>query len=75
VAVNDLAARYDIYRHTVIEHMVRQGVPRRYPRLGEDEVREAIRIYQSGSSGVGVEVGWVDLPYACRVEPPADSVW
>jgi transposase-like protein len=50
VAVNDLAARYDIDRHTVIEHMRRQGVPRRYPRLGEDEVREAIRIYQSGAS-------------------------
>ena len=32
VAVNDLAARYDIDRHTVIEHMRRQGVPRRYPR-------------------------------------------
>jgi hypothetical protein len=49
-AVNDLAARYDNDRHTVIDHVRRQGVPRRYPRLGEDEVREATRIYQSGAS-------------------------
>jgi len=65
VAVNDLAATYDIDRHTVIEHTRRQGVPRRYPRLGEDEVREAIRIYQSGESlattghRLGVDAGTV----------------
>ena len=28
----------------------RQGVPRRYPRLGETEVREAISLYYSGES-------------------------
>jgi dsRNA-specific ribonuclease len=50
VAVNDLAAQYGINRYTVIEHMRRQGVPRRYPRLGETEVRQAISLYYSGES-------------------------
>ena len=50
VAVNDLATQYDLNRDTVIEHMRRQGVPRRYPRLGETEVREAISLYYSGES-------------------------
>jgi dsRNA-specific ribonuclease len=50
LAVNDLAAQYGINRYTVIEHMRRQGVPRRYPRLGEAEVREAISFYYSGDS-------------------------
>jgi transposase-like protein len=27
-----------------------QGVPRRYPRLGETEVHEAISLYRSGQS-------------------------
>ena len=50
VAVNDLAAQYDLNRYTVIEHMRREGVPRRYPRLGETEVREATSLYYSGES-------------------------
>jgi len=49
-AVNELAARYSINRDTVIDHMRRQGVPRRYPRLGETEVHEAISLFYSGDS-------------------------
>jgi dsRNA-specific ribonuclease len=50
VAVNDVAAQYELNRYTVIEHMRRQGVPPRYPRLGEAEVTEAISLYYSGDS-------------------------
>ena len=50
VAANELATRYDINRDTVLEHMRRQDVPRRYPRLGEADVREAIRLYELGES-------------------------
>jgi predicted DNA-binding protein (UPF0251 family) len=50
VAINELAARYEIDRHTVIHHMRRQSVPRRNPRLNEAGVLEAVRLYQSGES-------------------------
>jgi hypothetical protein len=50
VAVNVLAAQYGLNCYTVIERMRRQDVPRRYPRLGDAEVREAISLYYSGES-------------------------
>jgi DNA-binding CsgD family transcriptional regulator len=50
VKVKELAERYRITRQTVLEHMRRQSVPRRHPRLGRDEVDEAGNLYRSGKS-------------------------
>lgn len=50
VKVKELAERYRITRQTVLEHMRRQSVPRRHPRLGPLEVNEACDLYRSGKS-------------------------
>ena len=50
VKVKELAERYRITRQTVLEHMRRQSVPRRHPRLGPLEVNEARDLYRSGKS-------------------------
>jgi hypothetical protein len=39
--VKVLAERFGIARQTVFDHMRRNQVPRRYPRLGPDEIDEA----------------------------------
>jgi hypothetical protein len=43
VKVKELAERYRITRQTVLEHVRRQGLPRRHPRLSPDEVNEGLR--------------------------------
>jgi hypothetical protein len=55
VKVKELAERYRITRQTVLEHMRRQGVPRRHPRLGPLEVKEACDLYRSGKSLADIE--------------------
>ena len=50
VEVMELARRYRIARGTVVEHMRRQGVPRRHPRLSSDDIRRVAGLYQAGDS-------------------------
>ena len=42
IAFNDLAARFKIRRSTVLDHLNRSDIPRRYPALDADQVEEAI---------------------------------
>lgn len=50
VEVKQLAQRFGITRQTVVELMHREGVPRRYPKLGHETVSEAASLYRSGWS-------------------------
>ena len=54
VAVKQLAKRFGITRQTVIECMRREGVPRRYPKLGQEAIDKAASLYRSGWSLVAV---------------------
>jgi hypothetical protein len=60
IPINDLAARFGIHRHTVLEQVKRLGLRRRYPSLGPDEVERAAQLYRSGQSlaVVGEQLGW-----------------
>ncbi len=50
--VRELAGRYNLHRHTVRDHLDRQGVtPRLHAhKLTKDQVEEATQLYSSGSS-------------------------
>jgi DNA-binding CsgD family transcriptional regulator len=50
IKVKELAECFRITRQTVLEHMRRQSVPRRHPRLGPLDVNEACDLYRSGKS-------------------------
>jgi hypothetical protein len=54
VEVKQLAQRFEITRQTVMECMRREGVRRRYPKLGQEEIDRAASLYRSGWSLVAV---------------------
>jgi hypothetical protein len=54
VEVKELAQRFGITRRTVIECMRREGVPPRYPKLGQGAIDKAASLYRSGWSLVAV---------------------
>lgn len=46
----ELSRRYGVARQTVLEHMRRQDIPRRHPRLTPDDITKAAGLYQVGNS-------------------------
>jgi transposase-like protein len=48
--IKDLAATYGIHRWTVLEHLKRQGVPRRRSKLSQVDIDKAIDLYRLGHS-------------------------
>jgi DNA invertase Pin-like site-specific DNA recombinase len=52
--VKNLAASYEIHRTTVLEHLKRQGVPRRPSKLNQVDIDKAVRLYELGYSGEAV---------------------
>jgi len=48
--VDELASKFQINRSTVISHLDRAGVPRRWRKLQPADVQEAGRLYASGLS-------------------------
>jgi DNA-binding CsgD family transcriptional regulator len=50
VAVNELAERFSIHRSTVLDHLNRVGIPRRYSALSLDQIGEATQLYRAGQS-------------------------
>jgi lambda repressor-like predicted transcriptional regulator len=50
MTVRELAARHRISRQTVSAILERQGVPRRYRKLSDQQIQAAITAYQAGDS-------------------------
>jgi transposase-like protein len=48
--INDLAREFGIHRTTVIELVVRMGLRPRHPAFSPAELKETIRLYESGKS-------------------------
>ena len=48
--VNDLAARFQLHRTTVMAQLERSGVPRRGKGPDEDQLNRAIELYERGQS-------------------------
>jgi hypothetical protein len=54
-----LAALFRIHRSTVLDHLNRSGMARRYPALDAYQVEEAARLYEAGQSlrAIGIHFG------------------
>jgi hypothetical protein len=50
VPVDELADRFSVDQSTVQKHARRPDLPRRSPRLGANQVKEAITLYTEGQS-------------------------
>ena len=51
--IKELAQQFEVHRDTVFEHVRRQGLPFRrnvYARLTDQQIAEAVKMYQSGMS-------------------------
>lgn len=48
--ISELAEKHGINRTTVMEHIARLGLPRRYPRLGPEDTAEALQRQLAGES-------------------------
>jgi IS30 family transposase len=57
--VNDLATQFRVHRSTVLDHLNRSGMPRRYRALDAYQVEEAARLYEAGQSlrAIGIHFG------------------
>jgi DNA invertase Pin-like site-specific DNA recombinase len=52
--VKNLAATYGIHRTTVLDHLKRQGVPRRRSKLNRVDIDKAVSLYAQGNSGEAI---------------------
>jgi DNA-binding CsgD family transcriptional regulator len=50
VSVNSLAEQFKINRTTVLAHIDRAGIARRYPKIGSKELPKIIESYSRGES-------------------------
>jgi len=50
VPVNVLAEKFSVDQSTVQKHARRHDLPRRSPRLGPNQIKEAIMLYTEGQS-------------------------